>query len=80
MIDQDGNPVEPSYEGMDALQLMLELSRNIQAVSVGRITLEEANLRTRRINAVLEGRRTQLGATSSAPKLADAPDVEPREP
>jgi hypothetical protein len=79
MIDQDGNSVEPSYEGMDALQLMVELSRNIQAVSVGRITLEEANLRTRRINAALEGRRTKLGAATSAQKLADDADAEPRD-
>jgi hypothetical protein len=55
IVDQQGNPVEPSYEGMDALQLMVELSRNIQAVSVGKLTLDEANRRTRRINAVLEG-------------------------
>jgi hypothetical protein len=53
-----GDTVEPSYEGMDALQLMVELGRNIQAVSIGKLTLDEANRRTRRINTVLEGSHT----------------------
>ena len=60
IMDQDGDTVEPSYERMNALQLMVELNRNIQAVSVGKITLDEANRRTRRINAVLKGRQAQL--------------------
>src|SRR5262249_56138029 len=58
--DEDGNVVEPSYEGMDALQLSVELSRNIQAVSVGRMTLDEANRRTRQINAVLAGQQRNV--------------------
>jgi hypothetical protein len=56
-----GDVVEPSYEGMNALQLMVELNRNIQAVSVGKLTLDEANRRTRRINAVLEGSQATAG-------------------
>jgi len=54
-----GQGDNPTYEGMDVLQLTVELGRNIQAVSVGRMTLDEANRRTRRINAVLAGQPIQ---------------------